>query len=75
MNGFSEFLIFSFVRVYIGKWPEAKNCGVREVRPVVHHPGGEEEADESEGDGRTGRESELHPGPYQEVRGPSGGEL
>lgn len=73
MNGFSEFMIFSFVRA--GEWSEAKNCGVREVRPAVHHPGGEEEADESEGDGRTGREGELYPGPDQEVRGPSGGEL
>lgn len=58
-----------------GEWSEAEDSGVREVRPALLHPGGEEEGDESEGDGRAGREGELYPGPDQEVRRPSGGEL
>lgn len=67
--------VYASVYAYIGEWPQAKNSGVREVRPFVRHPGGEETGDESEGDGRTGREGDLHPGPDQEVWRPSGGEL
>lgn len=68
-------LLPSLNHACLGERSEAEDSGVREVRPALHHPGGEEEGDESEGDGRTGREGELYPEFDKEVRRPPGGEL
>lgn len=70
-----QHLLLSLTDACIGEWQEAENAGVWEVRPALLYPGEEEEGDDSEGDGWTGREVELYPGPDQEVWRPSGGEL
>lgn len=70
-----QYLLLSLTDACIGEWSEAENSSVWEVWPALHYPGDEEEGDDSEGDGWTRREDELYPGPDQEVRRPSGGEL